>query len=130
MIFSLVQGRRQKMNSKELILILLSAATCGSAAASGAKPNFTKKGSMSLGAGYHTMVTRFVKAMLTCAIFLCFASTSFAQLTHEQKLSDFKTLVALYDKNYAPYEWKIDAFDYDLLKLQPWLEQVNSSHDD
>ncbi len=121
------------MNSnglKRLILILLSAVVCRSAAVSGATPNFTKKRSMSLGVGDHTMVSGFVKAMLTCAVFLCFASTSFAQLTHEQKLSDFKTLVALYDKNYAPYEWKVDAFDYDLLKLQPWLEQVNSSHDD
>jgi hypothetical protein len=71
-----------------------------------------------------------MKKLLTLAIFLCFASTSFAQLTHQQKLTDFQALVALYDKNYAPYEWKVKTFDYDLLKLQPWLDEVNDSHDD
>jgi|GEM_PF-411497 len=71
-----------------------------------------------------------ILALLSPAVFLCFASTSFAQLTHQQKLSDFRALVALYNKNYAPYEWKVETFDYDLLKVQPWLDQVNSSHDD
>jgi peptidase S41-like protein/PDZ domain-containing protein len=71
-----------------------------------------------------------VRRLLFLAVFLCFASTSFAQLTHQQKLTDFQALVALYDKNYAPYEWKVETFNYDLLRLQPWLEQVNSSHDD
>jgi hypothetical protein len=71
-----------------------------------------------------------MKRLLTIAIFLCFASTSFAQLTHQQKLSDFKTLVGLYNKQYAPYEWKVKAFDYDLLNVERWLEKVESSRDD
>jgi hypothetical protein len=54
----------------------------------------------------------------------------FAQLTQSQKVSDFTGLAALYDKNYGPYQWKIEAFDFDLLKLQPWLDQVYSSKND
>ena len=64
------------------------------------------------------------------AVIFCFALTSNAQLTHQQKLNDFRSLVGLYNKQYAPYEWKVQAFDFDLLQLQPWLEQVNASHDD
>jgi peptidase S41-like protein/PDZ domain-containing protein len=64
------------------------------------------------------------------AVIFCLALTSNAQLTHQQKLSDFRSLVGLYNKQYAPYEWKVQAFDFDLLQLQPWLEQVNASHDD
>src|ERR1051325_855413 len=64
------------------------------------------------------------------AIIFCFALTSNAQLTHQQKLSDFRSLVGLYNKQYGPYEWKVQAFDFDLLQLQPWLEQVNASRDD
>ncbi len=71
-----------------------------------------------------------MKRLLTLAIFLCLASTSFAQLTHQQKVADFKALVGLYDKQYGPYEWKVKAFDYDLLKIQPWLEKVEDSRDD
>src|SRR5262249_48517560 len=39
-------------------------------------------------------------------------------------------LAAAYDRNYAPYQWKIQAFGYDMLKLQPWLAQVNAAHTD
>src|SRR5258708_2604952 len=74
------------------------------------------------------IVNRFALGVFLVSLFAAIQVS--AQLTPEQKLSDFKTLVALYDKNYAPYEWKVETFDYDLLKLQPWLEQVNSSHDD
>jgi hypothetical protein len=71
-----------------------------------------------------------MKRLLTLATILWFAPTCFAQLTHQQKLDDFQSLVGLYNKQYAPYEWKVQAFDFDLLKLQPWLAEVNSSHDD
>ena len=71
-----------------------------------------------------------MKRLLAVAILLGCASASFAQLTHQQKLADFKALVGLYDKNYAPYEWKVKAFNFDLLQIQPWLDQVNASPDD
>ena len=71
-----------------------------------------------------------MKRLLAVSILLCIAPICFAQLSHQQKHDDFASLVGLYDKQYAPYEWKVQAFDFDLLKLQPWLAQVNSSHDD
>jgi len=54
----------------------------------------------------------------------------YGQLTKEQKVSDFQQLVAIYAKNYKPYEWKIEAFGYDLLKIGPWMEKVENSKDD
>lgn len=71
-----------------------------------------------------------MKRLLALATILWLAPTCFAQLTHQQKLDDFRSLVGLYNKQYAPYEWKVQAFDFDLLKLQPWLAEVNASHDD
>jgi hypothetical protein len=71
-----------------------------------------------------------MKILAGPVLFLCFVSVSFAQLTHRQKLSDFGSLVGLYDKQYAPYEWKKQAVGFDLLELQPWLQQVNASKDD
>src|SRR6516164_8898182 len=53
-----------------------------------------------------------------------------AQMSIDQKLSDFNQLVALYDKNYAPYEWKKTAFGYDLLNTGPWMTRIKASKDD
>jgi hypothetical protein len=36
-------------------------------------------------------------------------------------------LVAQYDRGYGPYFWKKQAFDYDMLNLQPWFAQVRES---
>jgi hypothetical protein len=61
---------------------------------------------------------------------LCIAPLSFADLTLTQKTIDFMQLVALYDVNYAPYELKRDVFGFDLLKIQPWLDQVTKPKSD
>lgn len=53
-----------------------------------------------------------------------------AQMTVAQKLLDFQQLVAVYAKQYAPYEWKRDAIGFDLLQIDPWLERVRRSKDD
>jgi hypothetical protein len=71
-----------------------------------------------------------MKKLILAALLLGGFPPCFAQLTQTQKVSDFMGLAALYDKNYGPYQWKIEVFDYDLLKLQPWLDQVYSSKDD
>jgi len=71
-----------------------------------------------------------MKLLPACAIFFCLLSTGYAQLTQAQKVSDFMALAGLYDKNYGPYEWKLEIFGYDLLQIQPWLAQVNASTDD
>lgn len=53
-----------------------------------------------------------------------------AQLTPDQKTSDFLQLVALYDKNYGPYGWKLSAFNYDALTVKPWLDQIAATKTD
>jgi hypothetical protein len=64
-----------------------------------------------------------MRVIIAAVLLVVSAFPSFAQLTSEQKLTDFFALVALYDRNYGPYFWKIQAFDYDMLKLQPWLDE-------
>jgi hypothetical protein len=55
---------------------------------------------------------------------------AFAQLTPDQKVTDFLNLAGLYAKNYAPYEWKRDVYGFDLFNLRPWIDQVTGSKDD
>jgi Peptidase family S41 len=58
------------------------------------------------------------------------ASLSYAQLTMDQKVSDFQALAGLYAKRYGPYEWKRDALNFDLLNITPWLAQVQATTND
>ena len=68
---------------------------------------------------------------LVCLIaFLVFSPGCFAQLTTEQKVTDFKALVGLYDKNYGPYEWKKEVVGFDLLGIQHWLDEVRDTRND
>ncbi len=63
--------------------------------------------------------------LLTLAV-----GSSYAQLTMDQKVSDFQSLAALYAKRYGPYEWKRDALGVDLFDVAPWLAQVQATKDD
>ncbi len=58
------------------------------------------------------------------------ATLSYAQLTVDQKVSDFQSLAALYAKRYGPYEWKRDALGVDLFNVAPWLAQVQATKND
>ena len=58
------------------------------------------------------------------------ATLSYAQLTVDQKVSDFQSLAALYAKRYGPYEWKRDALGVDLFNIAPWLAQVQATKND
>jgi len=51
-------------------------------------------------------------------------------MTVEQKVQDFQQLVALYAKQYAPYEWKRDGLGFDLLSTGAWMDRVRRSRDD
>ncbi len=53
-----------------------------------------------------------------------------AQLTVEQKLVDFQTVVALYAKQYAPYEWKLETEKFDLYNVAPWVDRIRKTTDD
>jgi hypothetical protein len=70
---------------------------------------------------------RFVHILASCAALSAVCS---AQLTQQQKIDDFRALVGLYAKQYGPYEWKRDAFGFDLLELRPWLDRIQRSRDD
>jgi hypothetical protein len=58
------------------------------------------------------------------------ATLCYAQLTIDQKVSDFQALAALYAKRYGPYEWKRDALGIDLFSIAPWLAQVQATKND
>jgi hypothetical protein len=57
-------------------------------------------------------------------------TAGFAQLTLDQKLTDFRQLIGLFDKRYAPYDWKKQVLQVDLLDVQPWLDRVAKSEND
>jgi hypothetical protein len=61
---------------------------------------------------------------------LSLAPAALADLTPEQKLADFRELAALYDKQYAPYEWKRTLFGFDALNIGPWLDRVSKTTTD
>jgi hypothetical protein len=63
-------------------------------------------------------------------IALCLAPNLLADLTLDQKLSDFQQLAGIYAKNYGPYQWKRDVIGFDLYNIQPWIEQVKNSKTD
>ncbi|HJT18694.1 MAG TPA: S41 family peptidase, partial [Thermoanaerobaculia bacterium] len=58
------------------------------------------------------------------------AAPAYAQLTQDQKLADFQNVVAIYDKNYGPYEWKRDVIGFDLLNTAPWIDKINATTND
>src|SRR5262249_9895218 len=52
------------------------------------------------------------------------------QLTLDQKLTDFRQLAGLFGKRYAPYEWKKQNHQFDLLDSKPWLDRVAATRTD
>lgn len=70
---------------------------------------------------------RFIR---TCLPLLLISSAGFAQLTQDQRESDFLHLAGIFAKNYGPYEWKRDTQNFDLLNAGPWLERVRNAKSD
>jgi hypothetical protein len=70
-----------------------------------------------------------VIARLSLFLFL-FSLPAAAQLTKEQRLSDFRHLADLYARRYAGVEWKKSAIHFDLLDIAPWLDRVAASKSD
>ncbi|HLK22478.1 MAG TPA: S41 family peptidase [Bryobacteraceae bacterium] len=63
-------------------------------------------------------------------LLLCASASCWGQLTPAQKLADFQSLASLYVKQYAPFQWKMQLFDYNLYKISPWVAQVQATTDD
>jgi hypothetical protein len=62
-------------------------------------------------------------------IFL-FTPLGWGDLTVDEKLVDFQTLVGIFNKNYAPYEWKRDVIGYDLLDTAGYIDRIKSTATD
>src|SRR5271157_1553056 len=65
----------------------------------------------------------------TIGLILCSLPAA-AELTADQKVSDFLQLAGVFSKRYAFLEWKKAALKYDGLDIAPWLEKVRTSKDD
>jgi hypothetical protein len=63
-------------------------------------------------------------------ILITIPSFLIADLTVDQKVSDFTQLAGLYAKEYAPYQWKVATIGFDLYQIQPWLDQVRQTKTD
>jgi hypothetical protein len=70
---------------------------------------------------------RFFSAILLAALS---SYSALAQMSIAQKQEDFRQLVALYDKMYAFYGWKLNAVGFDLLSMQPWMDRIGQTTDD
>ena len=70
------------------------------------------------------------KVVPLLTLLLALAGSLAGQMTVEQKLLDFQHLSAIYAKHYTPYEWKLEAFGFDLFDLAPWLERARRTKDD
>jgi hypothetical protein len=71
-----------------------------------------------------------MKKRLIALVALLSASTCFAALTEEQKVTDFLALVGLYNRAYAPRNWKQQVFGVDLANIDSWMAQVKASTSD
>jgi hypothetical protein len=71
-----------------------------------------------------------MKIFAAMILVLLAETAGFAQLTTDQKLSDFRQLIGLFDKRYAPYDWKKQIFQVDPLDAQPWLDRVTKTQTD
>ena len=70
------------------------------------------------------MTTKLIATLLAAAAGLS------AALTAEQKEADFRSLANMLAKNYAPYEWKRDALQFDLLRIGDWLRRARATGND
>ena len=71
-----------------------------------------------------------MKTLIARLLLLLVPAAAFADLTADQKRSDFLYLGGLYDKQYAPYEWKRLLFGVDSLNIGSWMDRVAKTSTD
>jgi len=71
---------------------------------------------------------RYLGILIAVLVLCCVPGA--AQLSTQQRRSDFRQLAAAVSRNYAPYQWKLDAFQFDALQLKPWLDRIAHLSDD
>jgi hypothetical protein len=64
------------------------------------------------------------------ALFALLAVPALAQLTPDQRVSDFRNLADVYARRYAAIDWKKSVLKFDVLNLAPWLERVRGAKSD
>ena len=73
---------------------------------------------------------RIRSSSLLLSILVVGAPISQAQLTPQQKVSDFAQLASVYAIAYGPAQWKREALGVDLLNIGAWLDKAAKSGDD
>jgi hypothetical protein len=77
------------------------------------------------------MTTLFHKYFAFFVFFsLLFCAPARAQLTTDQKLTDFKTMAAQFAKRYVAPLWKQTVYGVDMWNIQPFLDRVAASTND
>jgi C-terminal processing protease CtpA/Prc len=64
------------------------------------------------------------------AMMLLGIQLAYAQMSLDQKLSDFGQLAGLFSKHYSFTEWKQQAIQYNSLDLAPWISRIQNGTDD
>jgi Peptidase family S41 len=71
-----------------------------------------------------------MKRTLLVLLSISAAVNCWGQLAPGQKLADFQNLASLFAKQYGPFQWKLELFDYNLYKISPWVNMVQQTTDD
>jgi peptidase S41-like protein len=71
-----------------------------------------------------------MRRLTAALVLLCASFPASAELTSDQKISDFLNLAGVFAKRYAFLEWKQKAFGYNGLDIAPWLAQVRETKTD
>src|ERR1041385_9055188 len=71
----------------------------------------------------------YMRKLCLIACLLCVSSAA-QNLTPAQKDADFRFLASLFSAYYAPADWKNQLFNFDLLRIQPWLDKVANTQTD
>jgi len=72
-----------------------------------------------------------MKTLILSIILISASSVVNAQnLTPAQKEADFRYLASMYSTYYAPLDWKKQLFNFDVLAIKPWLDQVAATTTD
>ena len=69
---------------------------------------------------------RKVLAVLVAAL----ALPALAQMTSDQRLTDFQSLTSLFSKRYGPANWKIEALGVNIFDVKPWADRVRAADND
>jgi hypothetical protein len=70
------------------------------------------------------------KILALTALAASLAMPTFAQMTSDQRLTDFQTLAALYAKRYGPANWKTEALGVNVFNMKPWADRIRAATDD